>query len=177
MLFRFQLNVSDIDRDFYDTLDFRAARHPSETSPYLLTRAIAFALNYSRNLEFSPSGLGDPDQPAIRRLSDNGINELFIEIGNPSARRLHKASKTAKQVLVFTYKNPELLLSEIRGGEVHRAEEIKIFALDAGFLDELESHLQKNNVWTLLHQDSRLDVSGDGWSASTDIKTYSAGPF
>jgi uncharacterized protein YaeQ len=106
MLYRFQIELSDIDRGVYESLDFRVAQHPSETYPYMLSRVLAYCLTYQEGLEFTPGGLADPEAPALRKLGHHNSIDLWIEIGNPSARKLHKASKAAKEVSVFTYKTP-----------------------------------------------------------------------
>jgi len=169
VLYRFQIELSDVDRGVYESLDFRLAQHPSETYPFLLSRALAYALTYQENLEFTPGGLADPEAPALRKLGNHNAIDLWIEIGNPSARKLHKASKVAKQVIVFTYKNPNVLMDEIRSNEVHRASEIQITALDPKFLEALGEKLDKNNRWTLLCQQGHLDIDIGGESFSTDI--------
>lgn len=170
MLYRFQIELSDVDRGVYETLDFRAALHPSEAAPYLLSRVLAYALTYQEGLEFSPGGLADPEAPALRILGNLNTIDLWIEIGNPSARKLHKAGKSAKKVMVFTYKNPEVLLTEIRGNEVHRANEIEIFAFEPKFLEDLSQHLEKNNRWSMLIQQGQLDVNIGDQTVSSDVK-------
>jgi len=119
-LYRFQIELSDIQRSVYESLDFRVAQHPSEALPYLVTRVLAFALNSSEGLAFSPSGLSDPDTAAITIPDSFGGFRLWIEIGNPSARKLHKAAKAAKEVKVYTYKDPKPLIREIHEEKVHR---------------------------------------------------------
>ncbi len=173
MLYHFQFELSDIDRGVYETLDFRTAQHPSETGPYLLSRALAYALSYREGLEFAPGGLNDPEAPALKALGIHGSIELWIEIGNPSARKLHKASKAASQVVVYTYKSAEILLEEIRNNEVHRSQEIQIYALDAKFLQALEGQLKKNNRWSILYQQGHLDVDTGGPPLSTEIRKFS----
>lgn len=170
MLYRFQFEFSDIDHGIYETLDIRVAKHPSEIVPYLLTRALAYALSYKENLEFTAGGLSDPDEPALKLLSPTGNIELWIEIGNPSARKLHKASKTANQVVVYTYKNVGPLIEEIKNNKVHRANEIQIYAFDYKFLQDLEAHLQTNNSWNLLLQEKQLTVSIKDQSFQTPIQ-------
>ncbi len=173
MLYRFCLELSDVDRGVYETLDFRIAQHPSETAPYLLSRALAYALAYQEGLEFAPGGLSDPDAPALRSLGANGAMNLWIEIGNPSAKKLHKASKAAKQVAVYTYKNSDALLDEIKGGQIHRADELELYAFDPKFLGALEKILEKTNKWSLLFQQGRLDVNTSSESISTDVRRLS----
>jgi len=99
-LFKFQIELSDIPRSLYQTLEFRTAQHPSESMPYFFTRILAFILNFEEDLAFSPTGLHDPDAAAMNIPDLHGGFKTLIEIGNPSARKLHKATKTAKTVKV-----------------------------------------------------------------------------
>lgn len=157
-LYRFQIELSDIPRGIYETLDFRVAQHPSEALPYMLTRVLAYALNTQEGLAFAPTGLHDPDAAAISIESPNGGFELLIEIGSPSARKLHKATKTARHVKVYTYKNPESLMTEIRTEKVHRAEEIEVFSLAPDFLTQLGEVLKRDNRWAILYDDGTISV-------------------
>jgi uncharacterized protein YaeQ len=157
-LYRFQIELSDIPRGIYETLDFRVAQHPSEALPYMLTRVLAYVLNMQEGLTFAPTGLHDPDAAAISIDSPNGGAELLIEIGSPSARKLHKATKTARHVKVYTYKNPESLMAEIRTEKVHRAEEIEVFSLAPTFLTELGGMLKRDNRWAILYDDGTISV-------------------
>ncbi len=117
-----------------------------------------------RGLEFS-QGLSTPDEPAIRLIDENGTVAKWIDIGNPTARRLHKASKACKVVRIYTYKDPENLKKEVSGEDVHRVEEIRVFSLEPSFLADLAKGLGRDNVWTLLHDDSELVVTSgeDTW--------------
>lgn len=171
MLYRFQIELSDIDRGVYESLDFRIAQHPSETHPYMLSRVLAYCLTYQEGLEFTPGGLADPEAPALRKLGLHNAIELWIEIGNPSARKIHKASKAAKQVMVFTYKNPEALLSEIANNEIHRANELQLSAFSAKFLDLLSEKVEKNNRWSIVHQQGTLDVTIAGDVLTGEVHT------
>jgi uncharacterized protein YaeQ len=173
MLYRFEWDLSDIDRGIYQTLDFRIALHPSESLPYLLTRALAYALSFQDNLEFSPAGLSDPDASALQAPGAHGSIALWIEIGNPSARKLHKASKLSEQVIVYTYKNPQTLIEDIRANDVHRAQDLKIYALNTEFLSQLEAHLAKNNRWSLLVQQGQLSVTMGDVTLVTEVQNYS----
>lgn len=169
-LFRFRIALSDIDRGVYQSLDFRVAMHPSEIPLYLVTRVLAYALNTQDDLEFHPGGLSDPDEPCLRVTDPRGGFSLWIEIGNPSARKLHKAAKISKMVRVYTYKNPQNLLREIAAENVHRAREIEIFALEPKFLETLASRLERDNEWTVIHTDGSLTVDVGGASEHGEIR-------
>jgi uncharacterized protein YaeQ len=173
-LFRFALNVSDVDAGAYKTLDLRVAMHPSESPAYLITRLIAYCLNEREFLEMTPEGLSDPDKPALHVTTPGGDCVLWIEIGNPSAKKLHKASKHAREVKVYTYKDPEMLLKEIRENKVHKAEAIGVFSLDPRFLDRLAPRLERKNDWGVMLNDGILTVSIGADSESTDLLKHQA---
>ena len=161
-LYRFKIELADISRAVYETLDFRVAQHPSESIEYLLTRVLAYALNYQEGLNFSAEGLHNPDEPCLRIANSFGGDLLWIEIGNPSARKLHKASKASKKVKVYTYKNPKPLLEEMLSNNVHRASDIEIYAVPANFLEKLSALMAREAQWMLTHNEgSLMIVSGD----------------
>ena len=159
-IYRFRIDLTDTDRNVYEPLDFRAAQHTSETPVYLVTRVLAFIMNSQEGLVFSPEGLSNPDAPALR-IDDafSGGTQLWIEIGNPSARKLHKASKAAKTVKVYTYKNPELLIKEIKSNDVHRASDLEIVSFDNKFLERMAATLQKDNTWNVIITDGLLSIT------------------
>jgi uncharacterized protein YaeQ len=157
-LYRFKIELADVDRSVYESLDVRLAMHPSETEEFLLTRLLAYALNYEDGLSFSP-GLSTPDEPAIRLPGPHGQIFKWIDIGNPAMRRLHKASKASRQVRVYTYKNVEILKKEAVGESIHRAGEIELFAFEASFLAEVKSALKRDNTWGLIHTEGEIVIT------------------
>lgn len=170
-LYRFHIELSDIGNSVYESLDFRVAQHPSEGPHYLVTRVIAFALNTREGLAFAPTGLHDPDAAAISVPAHNGGFELQIEIGSPSAKKLHKAMKASKAVRVYTYKNPNLLMKDLAGQEIHRAQEIEFFALSPVFLDELIPLLKKENRWDLVFNDGTITVQAGEKTVTGELQT------
>jgi len=171
-LYRFQLEVSDIPRGLYETLDFRVAQHPSESTPYLLTRILAYALNYQEDLTFAATGLHDPDAAAIAVPEANGGFKTLIEIGSPSARKLHKATKVARTVKIYTYKNPITLIEEIKAEKVHRASEIELYSLSMNFLSEIEPLLKRDNRWGLLFDDGTITIQAGDVSVSGELTVH-----
>jgi uncharacterized protein YaeQ len=158
-LYRFKIDLADVTRSVYESLDFRVAQHPSETLDYLVTRVLALALNHQDGLKFSAEGLGNPDEPCLRLPNSYGGDLLWIEIGNPSPRKLHKASKASKTVKVYTYKNPELLLQDLRREPVHRAQEIEIYSLAPSFLEGLCGNLSREVHWNLSFNDGSIIIN------------------
>lgn len=168
-LYRFRIELADISRAVYESLDFRVAQHPSESMDFLLTRVLAYALNFENGLSFSAEGLHNPDNPCLHIPSPFGGERLWIEVGSPSARKVHKASKASEKVKIYTYKNPTHLTEEIRRNNVHRASELEIFSIDTNFLEQLSGTIERDNTWSLTHEDTSLLVTTKNRTLQSDL--------
>ena len=105
-LYNFEIDLSDVDRNVYEKLALKVARHPSESEAYLVARVLAYCLEYTEGIAFSPGGLSSPDEPPIAVRDLTGALRAWIEIGAPDAARLHKASKAAPRVALYTHRDP-----------------------------------------------------------------------
>jgi len=123
----FDIELADTDRGVYQTLNLRVAQHPSETPDYLLTRVLAYCLEYSEGIAFS-KGLSDPDEPAISVRDLTGALQAWVDIGLPEPERLHRASKAAPRVAVYTHKDPAQWIVKLAGAKIYRAEKLEVFA-------------------------------------------------
>lgn len=166
-VYHLQIDLSDVDRDVYQKLDLRVARHPSETMRFLLTRVLAYALNFEEGIAFSKGGLSDPDEPAASVRDLQGNLRVWLEVGSPSPERLHKASKACPRVVVFTHGNPDLIRKAARAKTIHRAEEIEVYAVDPAFLETLEAVTDRNSAWTLVRTEATLYLT----AKDTDLTT------
>lgn len=157
-VYHLQIDLSDVDRGVYQTLDLRVARHPSETMRYLLTRVIAYCLCHEEGITFS-KGLSTTEEPAVWVKDMQGNLRVWIEVGTPSAERLHKASKASPRLVIFTHNDPQLLKKAARSKPIHKVEAIEAYALDGAFLDALDAATDRNAKWTLVHTEGILYVT------------------
>lgn len=171
-LHRFHIELADVDRGVYEELDLRIARHPSETVAFLLTRVLAYALNVAPDLVLAAGGLSDTDEPALSIPDPRGGLKLCIEIGSPSAKRLHKDMKTAATVKVYTYKDPKSLLSEVFAADIHKLSELEVYAFAPKFLESLGAKLDRDNEWNVLHSDGSLTVTIDGEAYTAEVTRH-----
>jgi uncharacterized protein YaeQ len=51
-IYNFDIQLADADRNVYESLALRVARHPSESSDYLFTRVLAYCLEHTEGLTF-----------------------------------------------------------------------------------------------------------------------------
>jgi uncharacterized protein YaeQ len=138
---RFKVELSHVDRGVFASLDVKMARHPSENERMLLARLFSFCLFHEEGLALAKGGLSSPDEPALSVHTLDGRLTTWIDVGTPSAERLHKASKAAPRVIVVTQHDPALLQREVAGKHVHKLERIEAFALAPAFLDDVAQHL------------------------------------
>jgi uncharacterized protein YaeQ len=160
-IYNFDVQLSDVDRNVYDALSLRVARHPSETEEYLITRVLAYCLEYTDGIAFS-KGLADPDEPAVVVRDLTGALRVWIEVGAPDAQRLHKASKASPRVVVYTHKDPARLVQQLSSEKIHKAESIEIRAIDRRLIEELVARLDRRTTWELAvsHRHLYLTVGG-----------------
>ncbi len=156
------INVSDVDRGVYEVLDLRIARHPSETMRYMLTRVLAYALSYEEGIAFSKGGISSPDEAPISIHDATGILTSWIDIGSPSAERLHKASKAARKVALFTTADLAVLRKDAASRPIHKAEQLAIWWLDPKFIEALEGVVGRDTTMELVRTDGQLYVTVGG---------------
>lgn len=158
-VYNIHIDLNDADRGVYESLDLRVARHPSESEEYLVARVLAYALEFTEGIAFSTGGLSDADAPPITVRDLTGAVTSWIEIGNPDAARLHKASKSAPRVAVYTHKGVERLLENLAGERIHRAEALEIYAIDRPLIAALVSRLDRRMTFALSISDRELFLS------------------
>src|SRR5258706_7743314 len=160
-IYHFQIALSDTDRGVYEALDLRIARHPSETMRYLLARTMAFCLLWEEGIAFS-KGLSSTDEPAVWIREPDGRVKLWVDVGQPSAERLHKASKHAARVVVCTYPDAGALFRMAAAAKIHRVEHIEVMTLATRFLDAFEAIIPQRGNLELVHTGGQIYVTAGG---------------
>ncbi len=102
IVFKAELQISDMDRNFYETKVITVARHPSETDERMMVRILAFAMNASDSLSFA-NGLTSNDEPDLWEKDFSGAIALWIMVGLPDEKQIKKACSRAEQVIIYCY--------------------------------------------------------------------------
>jgi uncharacterized protein YaeQ len=154
-IYTFDVDLADADRATYEALNLRVAQHPSETPDYLLARVLAYCLEYSEGIGFS-KGLSDPDEPAIYVRDLTGALQVWVDIGLPEPERVHRASKAAPRVAVYTHKDATLWASRIRQARIHRSEKLEVFAFERTWLARVVARLERRMKLSLARSESEI---------------------
>jgi len=167
-IYHFDIQLSNVDRGVYELLALKVARHPSEAEDYLVARVLAYCLELTEGLAFS-RGLSEPDEPTLAVRDLTGELRAWIDVGAPDAARLHKAAKAAPRVAVYTHKAPAVLLRNLEGERIHRAEAIELYAFDRDLIAGLAARLERRMAFELSVTDAHLFVSMEGATFSGDV--------
>jgi uncharacterized protein YaeQ len=174
-IYNFDIELANVDRNVYETLALRVAQQPSETEEYLLTRVIAYCLEYAEGIAFS-RGIAEPDEPPLSIRDLTGALKLWVELGAPDAARMHKASKAAPRVAIYTHKDPQQLLRQYAGERIHRAEEVELYAVDRELLAELIARLDRRMSFQLSVMEGHLYFTIDGDAVDGAVVRHSLVP-
>ena len=157
-IYNFEIDLADSDRSVYEHLDLRVARHPSESEDYLVTRVLAYCLEYADGITFS-KGISDAEEPTIAVRDMTGAIEVWIEIGAPDAARVHKAGKAASRVAVYTHKDPTQMLRLWANERIHRMEALELYRIDRALLDAMVAALDRRMTFSIAVTDRDLYIA------------------
>jgi uncharacterized protein YaeQ len=105
-VFKAELQVADMDRGHYGTHALTVARHPSENDERLMVRLLAYALHAGGDGEASlafANAMTEMDEPDLWRRDLTGEIELWIDVGQPDEKWLRKASRRARELVLYVY--------------------------------------------------------------------------
>jgi uncharacterized protein YaeQ len=101
-IYKVELSVSDMDRNYYETHKLTLAKHPSETVERLMVRIIAFALNAHERLEMT-KGISTDGEPDIWQKSLSGELDVWVALGLPSEKLIRQSCSKAVKVIIYPY--------------------------------------------------------------------------
>jgi len=157
-IYNVNVDLSDADRDVYEALDLRVARHPSESEEYFVSRLLAYCLEYREGITFS-RGLSDPDEPPIAIRDLTGVMRAWIDVGTPSGDRLHRAMKSTGRVAVYNHKDSTQWLAGLASARIHRADELELYALDRSLVAPLAARLERRMSLAMAVADQDIYLS------------------
>lgn len=172
MIHTFAVQLADVDRGVYEDLTLRVARHPSETDAYMITRVLAYLLEYEEGIAFG-EGISATDEPAVVVRDMTGHLVAWIEVGAPDAERLHYGSKLADRTTIYTHRDPAKVMAPWAGKRIHESERIVLHSFDPGFIDAAVAVLERRNTMTLSITERQLYLELGGANLSSAVHDHS----
>lgn len=161
-IFKAELHVADMERNYFQTHQLTIARHPSETDERMMVRLLAFALHAHEYLAFG-KGLSTDDEPDLWRKDLTGAIDLWIDVGQPDEKDLRRACGRARQVFVYSYgmRSPELWWDAVRA-KLERAANLNVYNLPLAASIALAKLADRNMQLQCTIQDKQI------WFANAD---------
>ncbi|MFE6736529.1 YaeQ family protein [Microbacterium sp. NPDC057650] len=170
----FDVQLADMDRGVYDDFSLRVARHPSETDAFMLTRVLAYGLEYAEGITFGGS-VSSTEEPAVLVRDLTGAITVWVEVGAPDAERLHYGSRLAERTVVYTHRDPAKVMAPWADKRIHRAENIRVYSFDPGFIDSATPLIERRNTMTLTVTESVLYLDLNGTALTTAVHEHELG--
>ena len=172
-IYNLDIDLADIDRGVYDTLTLRVARQPSETAEYMLTRILAYCLEYTEGIALT-EGVAAGDEPAVLVRDLTGRVTAWIEVGMPDASRVHRGSKLAGRAAVYTHRDPRQVLAQWAGERIHNVAAIPVFAFDRAQIEAIAARFERRSKLSLSITERQIYLELDGWTSMLAIEEHRA---
>lgn len=169
-VFKVDLQIADMDRNYYQSHALTIAQHPSETDERVMVRILAFALYASDSLIFG-KGLSAEDEPDLWQKDLTGAIELWIDVGLPDEREIRKACGRSRQVVVIIYGRAaaDIWWNQHRS-KLEKLNNLTVLKLPAEITQELAEMIGRTMQLQCTIQDREVLVSGESKSVSVEVE-------
>lgn len=154
-IYKADLQIADMDRNYYQDHALTLARHPSETDERMMIRLLAFAIHAHEALSFT-KGLFDTDEPDLWQKDLTGAIELWIEVGQPDEKRLMKACGRSEKVIVYSYSATSHIWYKQIASKLERAKNLTVINIPSDASAQLQKLAQRNMQLQCTIQDGQI---------------------
>lgn len=171
-IFKADVDLSDMNRNYFTHATLTLARHPSETDERMMLRILAWALHASDTLEFC-KGISNEDEAALWQKDLTGLVETWIEVGTPDEKRLRKACNKSNDVIVYAYGGRAAnLWWEQQRAELARFDNLTVRAIPADQSKALAGLAERTLKLQITVQETTAWISTDKQSLQIDWETW-----
>ena len=154
-VYKASIQLSDVDRGVYESLQATVARHPSETEERLVARLLAFAIFHEPELTFT-KGICAADEPDLWVKGGDGRVRFWVEVGLPEADRIIKASRHAERVLLLAYGRALAGWDRQQLPRLENLANLTVIGIDQAFINGVASLLERSINWSITISDGTI---------------------
>lgn len=167
-VYKVELQISDMDRHYYQTHSLTLAQHPSETELRLMARLLVFALNADELLAFG-RGLSADDEPDLWRRDRTGVIEQWIDLGQPDEARIRRACGRAREVRIYGYNGRAAQIWwDKTGASLARHDNLQVIELPVAACEAMVGLLQRSMQLQCMIQDGVVQLINDTQSVQIE---------
>ncbi len=173
-IFKAELQIADMDRNYYQSHTLTIAQHPSETDERMMVRLLAFARHAGEALGFG-KGLSADDEPDLWRKDLTGAIELWVDVGLPDEKRVRKACGRARQVVIYSYggRGADIWWKQ-NAGKLERLDNLSVISLPEEVSQALAQLAQRSMQLQCTIQDGQIWLAGDKDAVQIEPTTLKA---
>lgn len=161
-IYKFSIQLSDMNRAHYDNVNLTVALHPSETAVRMMVRVLSYCLNAIPNLEFT-KGVSAVDEPDLWAVEMDETISLWIDVGEPSIERIKRGSHRSKQMKIYSFNTK----SSIWWSQVGRETEalgVEAYLFDFEEIEQLTDLVERTNQVGVTISEQNIGVAlNDGY--------------
>lgn len=157
-IYKANIQLSDMDRNYYHTHSLTIAQHPSETDCRMMVRLIAFILNANEHLQFG-KGVSDEEEAAIWQINYSEEIELWIELGQIDEKRIKKACNRTQKMKLYCYGSSVDTWWKQSASKLQQFDKLSIEQFSQETTDALEKLIDRTMDFQCSIQDGQLWLS------------------
>lgn len=147
-VYKTSIQLSDVDRGVYETLQATVAQHPSETEDRLVARLLAYAIFHEPELAFT-KGISATDEPDLWVKGADGRVRFWVEVGLPEADRIIKASRHSERVALLACGRALATWEQQHLPKLEKLANLTVISIDQAFINKLASQLERSINWSI----------------------------
>ena len=169
-IFKADISITDMDRNYYNDHNLTIARHPSENDERMMLRIIAFIVNAHERLQFT-KGLSDDDVPDLWQKSFSDEIELWIELGQPSEQRIKKGCNQSQQMTIYAYADNSFdVWWKKEQSKLQLRKNLSVFSLSDSLAPTLANAVQRSMQIQVTIQDGQMWLTIEGAEITESVE-------
>lgn len=168
-IYKADLQIADMDRNYYGTHSLTMARHPSETDERMMVRLLAFARHATSSLAFG-EGIASDDEPDLWQKDLTGTIEQWIEMGQPEEKWVRKACGRSQQVVIYSYARSTPLWWQPISSKLERLDNLSVFKLEPETTQAIAKMAQRTMQLQCTIQDGVLWLADGSTQVQVDFE-------
>lgn len=160
-IYKASVSIADMDRHYYEDHSHTIARHPSETDERMMLRILAFAMLAHERLQFT-KGLSSDDEPDLWQKSLSDEIEVWVELGQPTEKRIRQACGKSQECIVISYGgNVADAWWDSLKNKVQRFKNLKVLNVEADKVQNLATFAKRSMMLQMTIQENDIMVSDE----------------
>lgn len=140
-IYKFRIALTDMNRDYYDSLSLTIAQHPSENLTRMMARVLAFSMNAQQDLAFT-KGLSNIEEPDIWHKTLDDQISLWIDVGEPDPERVKKSTRLARNVRIYSFNTKSDVWWKQNSNKLNLLK-AQVYRLDAEAIETLATYVKR----------------------------------